>query len=127
MVIVVRNDKRVEQICVVCFIFKIFSPIPTPRSRPVTPTLSNDDVPTSRPFAILPSYRPVTIDRQPAFMYDRPSSPCASPLIRQRSLEQISQSETSPQRSSEDDALFSSEVHSSGVHSAGDASDDQVN
>jgi hypothetical protein len=70
---------------------------------------------------MLPSYRPVTIDRQTPLVSERPTSRCASPLTRQRSLEQMSQ--TSPQRSSEDDTVLSSGVHSSGVHSAGDESD----
>ncbi|XP_028393831.1 uncharacterized protein LOC114518104 [Dendronephthya gigantea] len=89
---------------------EIFSPVPTPRSRPVTPTLSFGDTSTPRPFAILPSYRPVTIDSP----YQH-SGPRASPsLSRQHSLEQI----LTPQRSSEDDGVLSS-----GVHSAGDDSD----
>ena len=92
----------------------------------MTPTLNHDDISISRSFAILPSYRPVSTDSQNSFpahqtplVSERPTSRCASPLIRQRSLEQISQ--TSPQRSSEDDAVLSS-----GVHSAGDESDQVI-
>ena len=105
---------------------EMFSPIPTPRSRPMTPTLSHDDVSAPRSYVILPSYRPVTMEAQNtglpiSLVSERPTSRCTSPLIRQHSLEQISQ--TSQQRSSEEDALLSSGLHSSGVHSAGDESD----
>ena len=93
----------------------------------MTPTLNHDDVSAPRSFAVLPSYRPVTMDTQNtpiSLVAERPTSRCTSPLIRQHSLEQMSQ--TSQQRSSEEDALLSSGVHSSGVHSAGDESDQVI-
>ena len=95
----------------------MFTPIPTNGSRPVTPTLNHDSISTPRSLTTLPSYRPVTTS-------ERPNSRCASPFMsRQRSLEQLYQPGTSPQRSSEDDTVHSSGIHSSGVHSAGDDSD----
>lgn len=98
--------------------FKMFSPISTLRSRPTTPTLRHDDLSIPTTFALLPSYRPVS----PRERSDRPASRCVSPLCRQASMEHISQ----PQRSSEDDVLLSSGMHSSGVHSVGDESNEVV-
>ena len=87
----------------------------------MTPTLNHDDVSTPRSFAMLPSYRPVTMDTQNTGLpvSERPTSRCTSTLIRQHSLEQISQ--TSQQRSSEEDVVLSS-----GVHSVGDESDQVI-
>jgi hypothetical protein len=87
----------------------------------MTPTLIHDDVSAPRSFAMLPSYRPVTMDTQNTEppVSERPTSRCTSPLVRQHSLEQISQ--TSQQRSSEEDVILSS-----GVHSVGDESDQVI-